>query len=200
MTNIEAEQLNTDAQQETETFSNIAVVLAYLYNEGWKVTKTSLYRHQKEGKILPDKDGHYSKKAVDKYARTFLKLQKTGKRVIEGVDELQRRKAENENIRLELGIERDRLALEKERGLYIRREEMEIELAGRAGILVAGLKHWVQSKAADWIAVAGGDTKRTGELINIMSQDVDEHINHYASSKEYEVVIEAEESPNDICN
>ena len=80
--------------------------------------------------------------------------------------------------------------MEKERGLYIRREEMEIELAGRAGILVAGLKHWVQSRAADWIAAVAGDMKRTGELINLMTRDVDEHINHYAASREYEVVIE----------
>jgi len=32
-----------------------------------------------------------------------------------------------------------------------------------------------------------------GELINKMSNDMDEHINHYASSREYEVVIDGED-------
>jgi hypothetical protein len=182
---------------ETEgNFDNIAAVLQHLEGAGWKVTKTSLYRHQKEGKILPDAAGRYPKKAVEKYAKTFLKQLATGKRVTEAQDELQRRKLEKEIARLELGIERDQFALDKDRGLFIPRDQMEIELATRAGVLVAGLKHWVQSKAADWITSVGGDTKRTGELINTMTRDVDEHINLYASSKEYEVMIEEETDIN----
>ncbi len=177
---------------ETEdTLENVAAVLQFLESAGWKVTKTSLYRHQKEGKILPDKDGHYAKKSVDKYARTFLKQTATGKRLTEATDDLQRRKLEKEVARLDLGLKRDQFAFDKDRGLFIPRDQMEIELATRAGILVAGLKHWVQSHAADWIAAVSGDVKRVGELINTMNRDVDEHINNYAGSKEYEVIIES---------
>jgi hypothetical protein len=176
-----------------EELNNISVVLAYLVNSGWKCTKTSLYRHQQQGKIKPDADGKYSKRIVDKYARTFLKQTATGKRVVEETDDLQRKKLIKENARLDLTIEREQFNLDKDRGLYVPREQMEIELATRAGILVAGLKHWVQSKAADWIAAVGGDNKRVGELINIMNRDVDEHINIYASAKEYEVIIGASE-------
>lgn len=175
-----------------EELNNISVVLAYLVNSGWKCTKTSLYRHQQQGKIKPDADGKYSKRIVDKYARTFLKQTATGKRVTEETDDLQRKKLTKEIARLELAVEREEFALQRERGLYVPREQMEIELATRAGILVSGLKHWVQSKAADWIAAVSGDNKRVGELINIMNRDVDEHINIYAGSKEYEVVIDSE--------
>jgi len=74
---------------------------------------------------------------------------------------------------------------------------MDIELAGRAGILIAGLKHWVQSKAAEWISLTGGNMKFTGELINAINRDLDEHINYYAANREYEVVFEGEGSGND---
>lgn len=175
-------------------FDNLSAVLEYLKAQGWKSARQSIYRHHGQGKILPDSDGKYSRRIVERYAKTFLKQTATGKRVVEESDELQRKKLIKEIARLELGLERERFALERERGLYIRREEMEIELAGRAGILVAGLKHWVQSRAAEWIAAVAGDMKRTGELINIMTRDVDEHINHYAASREYDVVIEGEEN------
>lgn len=174
-------------------FDNLAAVLEYLKAEGWKTARQSLYRHHGQGKILQDSDGKYSRRIVERYAKTFLKKTATGKRVVEETDELQRKKLIKEIDRLTLGVERDQFALEKERGLYIRREEMEIELAGRAGILVAGLKHWVQSRAAEWISAVAGDMKRTGELINLMTRDVDEHINHYAASREYDIVIEGEE-------
>lgn len=180
-----------------KNFHNLASVLKHLQNEGWKITKPSLYRHQKEGKLLPDKDGSYNFRAVAKYARTFLKLTATGKRVSEATDELQRKKLVKEIARLELGLERDQFAMEKEKSLYIRREEMDIELAGRAGILIAGLKHWVQSRAAEWISLTGGNMKLTGELINAINRDLDEHINHYAANREYEVVFEGEGSVND---
>lgn len=176
-----------------DTLPNIAAVLQYLQGEGWKETKTSLYRRQKEGKILPRPDGTYAKKDVDKYARTFLKQIATGKRLSENTDELQRKKLEQELKNLILKNERENFNYEKDRGLYIPKDQMEIELATRAGILVAGLKHWVQTRSADWIAAVSGDAKKVGELINMMSNDVDEHINQYAGSKEYEVVIGEEE-------
>lgn len=177
-----------------ETLPNTAAVLDHLKEAGWKVTKTSLYRHQSQGKLLPSQDGSYTKNAVERYAKTFLKQTATGKRVAENTDELQRKKLEKELEHLSQKIMREKFSFEREQGLYIPRDQMEIELATRAGILVAGLKHWVQSNAADWIAASGGDTKRTGELINLMSKDVDEHINHYASSREYEVVIEKDQN------
>ena len=177
----------------SDNFSDIAAVLKYLQDNGWQETKTSLYRRKKQGKILPVPDGSYTKASVDKYARTFLKQTATGKRLSENTDELQRKKLEQELKNLILKNERDTFNFDKDRGLFIPKEQMDIELATRAGILIAGLKHWVQTRCADWIAAVSGDNKKVGELINIMSNDIDEHINHYASSREYEVIIEAED-------
>lgn len=183
---------------EQDTLDNIAAVLLYLQEAGWKITKTSLYRHQKEGKIIPASDGKYSKRVVDKYARTFLKQAATGKRVVEETDELQRRKLQKEIARLELSVEREKFNLERDRGLYVPREQMDIELAMRAGVLMAGLKHWIQRRASDWIAAVSGDEKRVGELIAMMNNDLEEHIHQYAANKEYEVVVESDAVQSDV--
>jgi hypothetical protein len=171
----------------------IAAVLDYLKEKGWKATKTSLYRHQAEGKFLPQSNGTYLQKAVDKYANTFLKQQSTGKRVQTKIDEAHIRKADLEEKTLELELKRKQFSYEKDQGLYVPKGQMEIELAARAGILDAGLKHMIQSRVADWTRTVNGDIKKAGDLINIMTRDLDEHINSYATSREYEVIIDAEE-------
>lgn len=171
-------------------FPTPASVLRYLQKNGYKITKSTLDRHCKNGKLPHEPDGTYSLKQVTAYAADHVKQLSTGQTESENVTELQRKKLEKELEHLSQKIEREKFSFEKEQGLFIPKDQMEIELASRAGILVAGLKHWVQSNAADWIAAVSGETKKTGELINLMSKDVDEHINHYASSREYEVVIE----------
>lgn len=182
-----------DGQEEDKPLRNIAAVLDYLRALDWRVTQTSLYRHQKEGKLAPRRDGLYALRDVDKYARTWLKQKSTGKKISEKVEELQRKKLDLELKNLELDNKRKELAYGKDMERYIPKELMEIELAGRAGVLDAGLKHLVQSRAAEWIRTVGGDTKKVGDLIVLMSHDLDEHINSYASSLSYQVVIDAEE-------
>lgn len=177
----------------SQGIDTIADVLAYLRESDWKVTKTSLYRHHKEGKLTPRSDGAYSLKDVEKYARTWLKQQSTGKRLQEKTEDLQRRKLEMELKNLELENKRRELAYGKDLERFVPKELMEIELATRAGILDAGLKHWIQSRAAEWIRAGSGDTKKVGDLINLMNHDLEEHINSYAASLEYQVVIDAEE-------
>lgn len=179
--------------EEDKPLRSIADVLDYLRATDWKVSQTSLYRDQKNGKLAPRRDGFYTLRDVDRYARTWLRQKSTGKKISEKVEELQRRKLELELKNLELDNKRKSFACDKDLGLYIPKEVMEIELAGRAGVLDAGLKHWVQSHAAEWIRTVGGDTKKVGDLIILMNGEVDELINSYASPLSYQVVIDAEE-------
>jgi hypothetical protein len=192
---MENQSYHIDADQALDT---IADVLDYLIRSGWKATKSSLNRHHNQGKILPGSDGIYRQKDVDRYAKTWLKQKSTGKRISEKTDELQRRKLDLELQNLELERKRKSFAFDRDQEKYIPKEQMEIELAGRAGILDAGLKHWVQSRAAEWIRTVGGDIKRVGELINLMNHDLDEHINTYAGAMEYEVIVDADGDGGDV--
>jgi len=172
-----------------DRFASLAHVLEYLQEQGWKIQKTSLYRHHQEGKIRPESDGSFRKKDVDRYAKTFLKQQATGKRVNDQLDELQRRKLELEHKKLELEVERSKFAFQKELGLYIPRDKMEKELAGRATMLESTLKHSIQAYAGDYIREVDGDIRKAADLINLMTRHLDESINRYATMKEFEFVL-----------
>ncbi len=178
---------------EDKPLRTIAAVLEYLKANDWRVTQTSLYRHQKEGKIAPRRDGCYTLRDVDKYARNWLKQKSTGKKVAEKAEEQQAKKLGLEISILEQNDKKLKFFNDREAGLYIPKELMEIELAGRAGILDAGLKHMVQSRIAEWIRAVNGEMKKLGDLLHLVNSDIDEHINSYASALSYQVVIEAEE-------
>jgi hypothetical protein len=187
------EKSGPESEQEARGLREISDVLEYLIEAGWRVSKPTLYRHHKEKKFTPVSDGSYRRKDIDKYAKTWLKQQATGKKVKELEDQLQRQILEED---LATAKERRR-KIERENSLaegkLVDRREVENWLAGRAGILEAGLKHWIQSRVADWLRLGGGDLKKAGELINAMTRDLDEHINGYAQAKEFDAVIDGEE-------
>lgn len=181
-------------KEESESFSSTAEVLAYLRDAGWKVTKTSLYRHLDQGKFAA-RDGLFRRGDIDRYARTWLKQKATGKRVNEATEELQRKKLEKELERLDIDIKQRRQDYDRDAGRLIPREQMEVELAGRAAILDAGLKHWINTNAMEWIRLADGDVKKVGELIFALTRSIDEHLNAYAQPQDFKIVIEDEEEP-----
>lgn len=181
-----------------ENFLNVAAVVKYLDESGWKISDKTLYRHvNTDRKLLREPDGTFSQKNVDKYASIYLKRKSTGKREQQNTDELQRQKLEQELKNLKLKNEREKFNYEKDRGLYIPREQMEIEIAGCCSVLYAGFKHMIMTKSTGWITLVGGDTRKAGELNQKLNIDIDELMNSYASSREYEVVIKAEDHPTE---
>jgi hypothetical protein len=179
-------------------FENLLAVKEYLGKEGWQVSQSGIYKHKKEGKLLPASDGTYRQKDVDKYARTWLKLKSTGKKKQDKLDELQRMKLEKELEKLETENARSKLKFEVEQGKYIEKDRMFLEMAARAGVLDAGLNHWIQTGAADWIRLVDGDLKKIGELINDMNAGKDELLNHYAQTQEFQVIFDGNDIDDDV--
>jgi len=173
-----------------QTFAGLMpAVLDYLKETGWRITKTTLYRHHQEGKLVA-REGVFRKADVDRYAKTWLKQQATGKRLAEAAEDLQRQKLERELKRLDIEISQRKLIYDRDAGRLVPREQMEIELAGRAAVLNAGLKHWIYANAMEWIRLVEGDPKRANELIHAMTLSSNEHINSYAAGQDYQVAME----------
>lgn len=182
-----------DKRAQAESFSTLADVLECLERSGWKVTKTSLYRHQKEGKILPGPEGAYLRRDVEKYARTWLKQASTGRRVSDRMDELQRRKLEIELENLELDRKRKLNAYQKDIGEFISKKQAETDRAILTGILAVGLFRWVDLTAAQVIRLVNGDMQKVGELRFMMRREVEDLLNSYAAPIDFEVVVDAED-------
>jgi len=174
---------------ETRTFSNRLAVTKYLTVEGWKVSKSTVYNRTGKAKLLPREDGLFHLKDVNKYAGVFLKRKDTGKRLQTEQDNLQRRKTGLEVEKLEVEIARAKHKQKVEEGLYIPRDQFEIELASRATVLDAGIAHFFQSDAATWIHLVGGDQRKLPELISVLMAAKDEFMNQYARAREFVVEI-----------
>jgi uncharacterized membrane protein YheB (UPF0754 family) len=107
-------------------FDNLSDVLRYLKYKGRRVSRASLYRHAAEGKLLAATGGTYKQRTVDRYAKAFLKLTDTGKRISvkgqlreEDLVLLQTKRIMLENGLLESRAAREKLKLAKEEGLLV---------------------------------------------------------------------------------
>ena len=179
----------TDSQTENLTFKNRLAVTKWLQENGWQVSKSTVYNRIGKAKLLPREDGLFHLKDVKKYAKTFLKRRDTGKRLQDEQDDLQRKKARLEVDKLEIEIERAKHKQEVEEGAYIPRDQLEIELASRAAVLDAGIAHFFQSDAGNWINLVGGDQRKLPELISVLMSAKDGFMNQYARAKEFVVEI-----------
>lgn len=175
-----------------QTFKNKLEIYEYLKAQEWKVAQSTLYKHAKEGRLKPDKKGVYSLKKINKYATLHLERQETRQKI--GEEDWQKRKIKAEVARL---TEQAKLAHIKrlaEEGRYVLREDVELELAGKAAVLETGLKSMVQTKAGELIDLVEGNEKKTGDLIRVLISELDQAINEFASTQEYHVIFKANEN------
>jgi hypothetical protein len=175
-----------------DTFFNTKQVYEFLADQGWKVSQRAVYNHVKDGK-LRKKDGVFTSQAVNKYAKTFLNRKDSGQMLSEEHEQLQKQKLTHEVRRLKIQIERDEHKLGVEQGKYLPREDFELELAARASVFDAGFRYFFQSMAPEIIVLVGGNIKKIPEFIAAMNTKLDEQLNEYATTKEYQVMILGEE-------
>jgi hypothetical protein len=172
-----------------QTFKNKLEIYGYLKLQGWKVAQSTLYKHCKEGRLKPDVKGVYSLKKINRYASLHLERQQTRQKIDE--DDLQRKKVMAEVARI---TEQAKLAHIKrlaEEGRYVLREDVELELAGKAAVLETGLKAMIHARAGEFVTLVEGNEKKTGALIATLMDELNHAINEFASTREYQVIFKA---------
>ena len=176
-------------QNQNANFQNLLAVLPWLKKNGWKISRAGLYKHRAEGKIRQQVDGTYTRKNIERYARTFLKRKATGRRLRDGIDDLQHRKTGLEVEKLKEEVARAKRRREVEEGAFIPLDEFEVEMVARATVLDAGLSHLFQSQAAAWIQLVGGSPQKLSELIGVLVAAKNNLLNQYARRQEFLVEI-----------
>lgn len=171
-----------------EQFKNLREVVAYLQGQGWKVSQSTLYKHQGEGKIKAEADGTYTLKNLMRYAKAYL-ITIDGKRKLDD-EELQRKKTLSEIRRIEEQAKLFKIKRMAEEGRYILRDQFELELAARAAALEAALLFMVQSRVGNWIRIVSGDFHKIQDLISDVSTAVNDALDEFASEKEFHVLFE----------
>jgi len=172
-------------------FSSLLEAMKYLTGQGYKVSKSKIYRDAENGKITVDTDaaGNKSVTALAAWEYAEKHLEKTG--VNKGdLKNLQAQKLMNAIKIQEIEHRRKTFDLEKEQGKYIPKAEFESELAARAAVLESGFRNLFNLRVREWIALVNGKPDRAADLMAALNQGLDEQLNTYATTRVFQVIFE----------
>lgn len=195
---LEAHQLSKklqgkEAEAQIDRWKTKAGVLKYLEAQGWAIEKSTFYNHSnpghKDGGRLNKVKGWFLKTHVDAYARQYLtKLDGAGPADDEQSG-LQKEKLQGEISYRRIQTEKAQLDLDVQRGKYLPVDQVDLELAGRAGVLDSSYRHLIQSRAPEIVALVGGDQQKTAELVNFILERWDTMLAEFATTREFQVIV-----------
>ena len=164
---------------------NALAVADYLTAQGWKAGKSTIYNHQKEGKLRPQQDGTFRISDVEKYAASFLKRLDGGQNG--NLDKLQQSKLAADTRKSLAQAEHWEKKTQVFTGEYVPKDFFERELAKRAGVFRSDLEGFTRGEAAGIIHLVDGDTGKVPDLINYLLGKVDDFLDRYTEEKEFEI-------------
>ena len=173
----------------SKNFSSVLAVYDHLKATGWKVGRSILYDHARQGTLERSEDGTFSDEAVNRYATAFCKRTQTGVKVADTKLSVQE---EREAVRLErekVRLQKERRELELIEGKSIPRAEVELMIVGRAVAFLSHLRAMVQMHASDLIHIVGGDQSRATEMIAELQGLIEEHVSTFARDVEFKVML-----------
>lgn len=170
-----------------KNLKNAREVLAYVEENGRKLKKTKLYEDIQLGRLPKQPDGTFSRRRVDRYMAS-LPTTGTSDTVAEQAADRLRRKEEADIRRAEAQAGKEEFNLSIKKGLYISREAVHAELAGRALTLAASIKTAFEAHALDIIATAEGNPKKSQALVARLESVFDEALSEY--SREMDITVE----------
>jgi hypothetical protein len=170
-----------------QTLPNVLAVVDYLSKHGWKVSKSTVYEHKKQGLIRPDKSGMFRISAVDKYASANLeRLDGSGQ------DQLSRLQLEEKQAEIRRAKAQADIAEAKAKavsGKYVEKEALHHELAMRASVFKGDLENFIHSRAGEIISLVEGNTEKIPDLITFVLAEYEKLLDRYAGEGEFRVPI-----------
>jgi len=179
------------APSSPETFSSKKEVLEHLLADGWQIGQSQFYAHCRQMLLRPEKDGHYSLKAVEKYAAINLRRTETGQKVNDRLDRMQEERMEVELATAKVKLTQQEHDLGIKQSKFIPRDDFELAIVGRAVAFMAHLNHTIQSSVPDWIDIVSGDQARAADLVAAISEAVEQRMGDFAADVEFDVILEA---------
>ena len=178
---------------EDNALKDVKAVLAYL-QETRQIKQAKLYKDVRAGFLRRQKDGTFKRSDVDRYAAS-LKPLALPERQADDLSALA--KQEQEERVLSLIEKRKSIVFDREvkQGKYILRDEIALELAGRAMALSVGLRSALQVAAPELVAAAGGDKDRADDLVRELEKHLDEALNEFSRPILFTVHIPESETP-----
>jgi len=185
--NVEEKETAKDDRGPRASFSNLQQIVEFLTIDGFRASRSTIYRHHAEKKIKCEKNGAYSLGAVLKYANRFLKRVDGASIQSKKTEDLQDRRLKAEIEKLESQARAATIRADVLTGAYVERGLFENELAKRALFLKNDLSSFWHARAGAIIALVNGDSSKIPDLIFFGSEAVDEWISRYARDEKFPI-------------
>lgn len=178
------------SELDASPLESLTAVHVFLTGYGYKVSKRKVYLDADKGLIKVNPDRSVNESEARAYAERYLKKVKSGSGDGDGrLDQLYREKAEADLKNIQMKNDQIEFEIEKQKGLWLKREEAETLLAVKLGALDAAVKDLIRTRALDWLYSAAGDSKKLEMLVELMTADVDMMFNGLAEIEELELVV-----------
>lgn len=168
-----------------ETRKQIDVV-KFLNSLGYKRSTKQFSIDVKKGLVKINERGLFTRRQIHQYAKRFLTSGANFDNTPEGYES---RKLQEQVKKLERENAEGEFKFSVFKGRYIPRQEMYLQLAGRAAVLDAGFEQFIRSKAGEFIASVSGDQSKSPDFIDQFIDGWKVLLNTYANSQDLEVVF-----------
>jgi len=169
-------------------FYNRKEVLLFLQGQGYDLKKTKLYDAAKKGLLNVQPDGTVLRSDVSDYILHGDLKKKADE--YGNISEEQADRIKNENKKFKVQIEKLEFELERDKGKYLLKSDVQTTVAIKIGALESGLKHLAMTKAVDWIITVGGDPKKVRVWQELYYADLDELLHEFGNMDEIQILIE----------
>ena len=173
-----------------EVFQNVLEVEEYLYHNGWKIKKSSIYNHVKKRLIIPDAQGRFLKTEVDRYALTNLRKadgtypgNKKADRIAIDTAEHRRRRERAQADLIEMKVS-------SLKGSLVPRELFEGELAARAAIFRSDFESFFRAPADEIVHIVEGNAAKIPDLVAHLLEALETQLSRYLQKEEFKVDLE----------
>ena len=173
--------------QEAPAFKDVSAAWEYLVGQGYEVGKSSVYKAVKDGLLKKEADGRVLEIAVRAYAAGLKK-----KDVVDP-GEATGEKLREEIKNLKLKNQRQQFEFDRDKGKYIPRDDLMLEIISRVQVFEAQFDHFAMTKAQELVALCNGDSSQAPAVQAFLRAEKDRLITAMADTERFQVIMVADE-------
>jgi hypothetical protein len=198
---VERQETDNQAASDelNQTFKGILDVVKFLDAAGYKISKSTVYRHRSEGRIRPAADGSFTLAMVNKYASDFLqKKYGGGSGNVKHLEFVVNDKQTAEARKVAAQAEHWEIKTKILRGEYIERASFDRALARRAAVFKSDIENFIRTHCGEMINIVKGNSIYLPDLTEFWLEQAEKWLGRYAEPDEFEIPAQADLEESDF--
>jgi len=175
----------TDAH--TKSFDSLLAVVSHLESAGYKISKSKIYVDRDRGAIRVNPDGTVPETEVRAYAATLKRINAD----IQDLNDIHAVKAQREVERLDEQIKKMKFEMEREKGKYVERTEVDLRMVGLLTVMDTNVRQLLDMLMADVCHMLGGDVRKLNQAKDFLEGKMDEMLNQMTRTDAFSVRVES---------